>query len=218
MIRDPFLAGQILDLTIGERIDNKLYRAQVAQADDRNLVLHVPGFDPLGFVDLLKGTNVTLRTASKGEPVLGLSRLAEHFKDSSPYLVVRRPKDLIPVRREARASVRVDLDAKYVVKTEPPLRAAGTERKGEGILSLRRVPEPFDTGTLLRVEISDPDGDPFAVEGRVRHVSRDPEESLRYRIDLAIDALDPALERRFLRALLHSRWGAEAAPQVYSGQ
>jgi hypothetical protein len=219
MMRDPFLAGQILELTIGERTNNKLYRAQVSQADERNLVLHVPGFDPLGFVDLLKGTGVTLRALWKGEPVIGVSKLAEHFKDSSPYLVVRRPKELFPVRREASARVQVELGAKYAVRAEPTIRPAGQERlAGEGILSLCRVPEPFDLGTLLHLELQDPDGGPFPVEGRVRHIRRDPEDASCYRVDLAVDALDPSLERRLLRAILRPRESAEAGRLGVPGQ
>ncbi|MFH1679828.1 MAG: hypothetical protein ABIH26_04195 [Candidatus Eisenbacteria bacterium] len=206
MKREPFFTGQILEIAVGERYDNRLYRAQVAQADNRHLVLHVPGFDPLGFVDLLKGTGVTLRTTWKGEPHLGASKLAEHFKDSSPYLVIRRPSSLAAVRREASARVRADLDAKYVPRAEPPIRAAEPEdASGESTLALCGVPEPFDPGTHLRVELEDEGRKPLILEGRVRHVRRDPEEASRYIVDLAIEGLDTCLEQRLLRMLLRPR-------------
>jgi hypothetical protein len=210
MKREPFHTGQILEIAVGERIDNRLYRAQVAQADGHHLVLHVPGFDPLGFVDLLKGTGVTLRTTWKGEPHLGASKLAEHFKDSSPYLVIRHPSNLEPLRREARARVRTELRAKYVLKTAPPIRPADPdEASEESLLALCRIPEPFDPGTCLRIEIEDCDGKPLSLEGRVRHVRRDPEDASRYAVDLKIENLDGATERRLLRTLLSPR-GAEA--------
>lgn len=204
MKRDPFLAGQILEVSIGERIDNKVYRAQVSQADERNLVLHVPGFDPLRFVDLLKGTGITLRTYWKGEPHIGSSKLAEHFKDSSPYLVIRRPADLIPVERKARATMIAEIETRYAVRTERPVRRADPpERNGGGLIQLRRVPEPFDLGTDLVVEMVDPEGGTFPVEGRVARVSRDPDHPNRYAVTLRIQALDGSVRERLLNTMLH---------------
>lgn len=215
MMRDPFLAGQIFEIVIGERIDNKLYRAQVSQADERNLVLHVPGFDPLRFVDLLKGTAITLRTYWKGEPYVGSSRLAEHFKDSSPYLVIRRPTDLAPVERTARACLLADIEARYVVRMGGPVRGAGRPGKGdEGMIHLRRVPEPFDVGTDLRVELESPEGKTFPLEGRVARVARDPDEPGRYSVSLQLDPLGPGARERLLHTLLHTPDGTASPPDV----
>ncbi|MFH1278763.1 MAG: hypothetical protein ABIK65_10335 [Candidatus Eisenbacteria bacterium] len=215
MNRGPFLAGQIMEISIGERIDNKIYRAQVSQADERNLVLHVPGFDPLRFVDLLKGTGITLRTYWKGEPHLGSSKLAEHFKDSSPYLVIRRPADLTPVERTARAIVLAEIESKYEVRAERTLRRADPpERNGEGTIQLRRVPEPFDLGTDLVVELEDPEGGTFPVEGRVARVTRDPEHPKRYAVTLRIDVLDRSVRERLLNTLLRAPDEAAPPPDV----
>ena len=71
-LSEPYDTGQILEILIGEGINNKIYRSQITQADNRTIVLHVPGFDPLRFVDLLKGTKVQIRVSRDGFALLCL--------------------------------------------------------------------------------------------------------------------------------------------------
>jgi c-di-GMP-binding flagellar brake protein YcgR len=219
MMRDPFLPGQIVEIAVGDRADSGLYRAQITQADERTLILHVPGFDPLGFVDLLKGTGLTLRASWRGQPHVGISKLTEHFKDSSPYLVVRRPANLVPVRRKACARVSVELDAKYALKAQSRIRPAEPESApGLGWLTLRGVPEPMDPGTRLQLVVEDLEGAPLELPGSVRRVSRDPEEASSYVVDFAVEKLDPREEHRLLCALLRPPEGEESGRPNGVGQ
>jgi len=215
MKHDPFLVGQILEIALGERADNKVYRAQVSQADERNIVLHVPGFDPLYFVDLLRGTATILRTHWKGGPHIGASKLSEHFKDSSPYLVIRRPEELVPVERKARAQVAVEIDARYIARDEDPIRTRRPDKpNGSGLIHLRNVPEPFDPGTALVVEIDGIGGDVVRLEGRVVGIRRDPENRAGYAMTFAIETLDEGQRERLLDVLLQPREdGGERKPE-----
>ncbi len=204
-MRDTFHSGQILEIAIGERADNKLYRAQVNGTDSRNLVLYVPGFDPMRFVDLLKGTPVTLRVEWEGEPHLGSSRLAEHFKNSSPSLVIRRPSELFSVERRANAVVPGEVEVRYTVRAGGPIReAASAGANGAGSISLRMVPEPFDPGTGLTVEMVDSSGESLIVTGSVRSAKRERVDGLRYAVVLSLDPLDTRRREQLLDILLHT--------------
>ncbi len=198
----PFLTGQILEIAIGERVDNKVYRGQIAQVDEKNLVLHVPGFDPLHFVDLLKGTGVSLRAQWKGRIHYGTSKLAEHFKNSSPYVVVRRPLHLKPIERKASVTVSRDFEVAYAPNEQSPLRPARAGSGNGGSVELRGVPEPFDVGTSLRLRISLQAGEEIDLEGEVCRVSRDPSDEARYAMVVSIELPDSSRGARLLEALL----------------
>ncbi|MBN1827073.1 MAG: hypothetical protein JW958_12515 [Candidatus Eisenbacteria bacterium] len=200
---NSFLVGQILEITIGEKVDNKLYRAQVTQADRRNVVLHVPGFDPLRFVDLLKGTAVSLRTHWRGKPHVGAARLAQHFKDSSPYVVIQRPERLDPVERCASARIEADFEVEYTAPEQRLIREADrTVRLEEGRIRLYGVPEPFDVGTMLHLSARRDGGRPIRFEGRVVHVSKDPDDPSRYEMAVAVGTLGADQKEALLDAVL----------------
>jgi hypothetical protein len=198
----PFLTGQILEIAIGERVDNKVYRGQIAQVDDKNLVLHVPGFDPLHFVDLLKGTGVSLRAQYKGKIHYGTSKLAEHFKNSSPYVVVRRPLHLKPIERRASVTLSCDFEVAYVPHEQSPVRPAHAKRGNGGSVELRGVPEPFDVGTSLRLHFTLGAKEVIDLEGEVCRVSRDPSDAGRYAMVVSIDLPDSSRGARLVEALL----------------
>ena len=200
-----YLAGQILEILIGERIDNKFYRAQVTQTDHRTIILHVPGFDPLRFVDLLKGTSVRIRVSRDGRPHFGASRLAQHFKDSSPYLVVQRPSTLEPIVRNGIVKISTFLKLEYSApEVSPILKANDCKNYRNGKLYIHDMPEPFDIGTHLSLNGVDSRGKAIHVEGCVSSVMRDPDNPSRYAMFLSMNALNQTQKDCLLDAVLHS--------------
>ncbi len=198
-----FQVDQVLDLTIGSRMDNKVFRAQVVRLDDKDLVLHVPGFDPLYFVDILKGTDVVLGVEDAGERFVLPSRIMRHFKSTSPYLVVRRPRKTKPIKRKAVAMFRKILDIEYIPYEGSVLRESESPGKNElGKIFLCSVPEPFDIGTPLRVIIRRKGGIVVDLEGRVARVSRDSSAQTLYQVDYSIERLSEGRVSDLLGILL----------------
>ena len=121
----------------------------------------------------------------------------------------------VRIDTDGRATVVADVGTTYAVRTERPLRGADPPgRNGKGMIQLRRVPEPFDLGTDLVVEMEDPEGGTFPVEGRVARVSRDPEHPNHYAVTLRIHALDAAARERLLNTLLCAPDEAVPPPDV----
>ncbi len=184
---------QVLDITIGGRTDNKVFRAQVARMNGKEIVLHVPGFDPLHFVDLLKGTEVVLRASRGEERMIARSKMTRHFKNTSPYLLVRRPDGMRPIRRTAVAVFSRKLDIEYAPLEGHMLRrSARNDGSSLGTIVLRSVPEPFDVGTPLEVRVRRAGGAPVILEGHVAGISTDGlsgRDEARYEILYAIDKI-----------------------------
>ncbi|NNE08061.1 MAG: hypothetical protein HKN20_05810 [Gemmatimonadetes bacterium] len=200
---DPFQTVPYLDITIGKRVNNKVYRAEIERCDARNLILHVAGFDPLHFVDLLKGTPVCLRVPVNGSYSFARSKLAKHFKNSSPYVVVRRPDDLVPIVRSGRflTEQRVEISYEPVV---PAIVKAGAKEGGDswGYLTLCGLPEPFDRGTSLRVSWHDGREREMTIVVCVAAIGRDPDDEDRYAASVRIDGLSDEQKDGLLRLLL----------------
>lgn len=215
---DPFQTVPYLDITIGKRVNNKVYRAEIERCDARNLILHVAGFDPLHFVDLLKGTPVCLRVPFNGSFSFARSKLAKHFKNSSPYVVVRRPDDLVPIVRSGRflTQQRVEISYEPII---PAIVKAGAHRGADswGHLTLCDLPEPFDQGVSLRVSWQDGKERMMSIVVCVAAIGRDPDDEDRYAASVRIDELSDEQKDGLLRLLLapgpeadHDRDEAEA--------
>jgi hypothetical protein len=199
---DPFHSVPDLEITIGKRINSKVYRAELERFDARNLILHVPGFDPLHFVDLLKGTPVSLRVPMNGTFAFARTKLAKHFKNSSPYVVVRRPDDLVPIVRSGRVTAACNVVIEYEPIIPAIVKLDALEREGWGELMLFGIPEPFDVGTTLRLSWDGEDGKPVAIEVHVATIGRDPEDEESYAAAVRISQLTDDQKGALLRLLL----------------
>lgn len=187
----PFRVDQVVDITIGNRTDNKVFRAQVVRVDNSDLVLHVPGFDPLHFVDLLKGTDVVLGIQENSERYVLTTRMIRHFKNTSPYLVVRSPAKSKPIRREAVAMIHQMLDIEYIPGDGSIVRASeSSEGNFPGKIVLNDVPEPFDLGTPLKLSFRGTGGRRVPLHGRVAGISRDSSAKALYQVVVALDRPD----------------------------
>ncbi len=200
---DPFQTVPYLDITIGKRVNSKVYRAEIERCDARNLILHVPGFDPLHFVDLLKGTPVCLRVPVNGSFSFARSKLAKHFKNSSPYVVVRRPDDLVPIVRSGYllALQRAEVSYEPIV---PAIVKGGVrpDADSRGYLTLCGLPEPFDLETSLRVSWQDGKNRAMSIIVCVAAIGRDPEDEECYAASVRIDDLSEEQKDGLLRLLL----------------
>ena len=87
---------------------------------------------------------------------------------------------------------------------------AKTGANGTGLISLRMVPEPFDPGTGLTVEMVDPSGESLTVTGSVRSVKRELVDESRYVIVLSLDPLEARRREQLLDILLHAGPGGES--------
>lgn len=207
---DPFQTVPYLDITIGKRINNKVYRAEIERCDARNLILHVPGFDPLHFVDLLKGTPVCLRVPVNGSFSFARSKLAKHFKNSSPYVVVSRPDDLVPIVRsgqlltQKRAKISYEPVTPAIVKQS----VAVVSESGQALM-LCGLPEPFDPGTSLRISWEDGERGTLSIVVSVGTIGRDPEDEECYAASVHIGELSEEQKDGLLRLLL--------APELETG-
>ncbi len=194
-----FRVDQVVDITIGNRMDNKVFRAQVVGVDHSDLVLHVPGFDPLHFIDLLKGTDVVLGIQEDSDRYVFTSRMTRHFKNTSPHIVVRCPQESAPIRREAVAMIHQMLDIEYTLDEEPIVHASELpDGESPGKITLREVPEPFDLGTHLKVKFRWGGGRKIEVSGRVAGISRGSSTKALYQVIVALDPVDT----RMMPALL----------------
>ncbi len=200
-MKDPFHADQVLDIVLGDRVDNTVYHAQVTRSDSRQIVLHVPGYDPHHFVDLLKGTPVTLRLRWREGRYIGRTKLVRHFKNTSPYVVVARPGNIRPIKRSARAEFRRDWRIEYERIDRKILRHASADFDGSGHIELGDLPEPFDVGTRLRLRLFLGRGEKVEIEGHITRIVREHGEENRYSAAFSIDNGDRKTKDVLWRAL-----------------
>lgn len=202
-MQSPFHVDQVIDLTVGNRKDNKVFRAQVMRCDEKDLVLLVPGFDPLHFVDLLKGTEVVLGVQQGEERYVFTSRMTRHFKNTSPYLVVRRPGREQPIRRVAVARIHRMLDIEYKPGGSPMVRTSRTSGEGARRILLTDVPEPFDVGTPLDLTVRRRNSkNDIRLTGRVSAISRDSGANAAYQIELLLDRIEESQVGALLEIVL----------------